>query len=143
MSNGLGSQNYTPEQLNMEYERVGDIWNRLETLPSPDIVDAFNNAFMAWQDWFWGNYEWWNLSEMPVWENRFIKLEQLVNAAAQQTQILDEPVISEPQQPGQVIELPPEYVYGTVHPIEPSGISKSTMWVLAGILATIFLSKST
>lgn len=137
-----GDKTYTPETLNLEYERVGDIWNRLEYLPEQNIVDIVNDAFTAWQDWFWGNYEYWELSEIPVWEHRFIILEKLIDEASKQTKILDEPVTSDPLKPGVITHLPPEYVYGRIPEVKPAGMNKGLMWGIIGILGTILLSKT-
>jgi hypothetical protein len=135
-----GEKSFTPQKLNEEYEALMYIWDRLSELPDQDTVDIVNRTFNAWQDWYWGNEDYWNLNELPEWENRFVRLQRLIQQAAAQTEIMDEPAEQDPIQPGE--ELPPEYVYGRLPPVKAAGLSKGLMWVIGGILATIFLSKS-
>ena len=136
------STDITPVALNAQYESLADTWDRIETLPNLDTVNLVNETLSAWQDWFWGEYEIWDTNEIYIWVDRYNKLEPIVLEALAQSRLLPEKPISEPKEPGQVIQLPTEYVYGTVHPIQPAGISKGMLWTIGGLLAAIFLSKA-
>ena len=133
--------NTTPMQLNKYYEELMYIWDRLLELPHPDVVDIVNNVFNEFQDWFWGQYERWDMNELPIHIDRYNRIQPVILDWISKTTILDEPVVEQPRTPGEIIHLPPEYVTGRV-PIKPAGISKGMFWTIAGILATIFLSKA-
>jgi hypothetical protein len=135
------TQQTTPEELNVAYENLMFIWDRLERLPDRAIVDIVNGTFSQWQDWFYGNYEQWDMSQYPIWIERYHILDQVIDEASRLTTVLPEPPQEQPI--GPIVELPPEYVYGRVPPpIKPAGIPKSVMWAIAAVLATIFLSKA-
>lgn len=137
------SHDINPIELNEVYESLMDVWDRLPELPHPDVVDIVNAVFEQFQDWFWGQYEVWDMSELPTHVDRYNTIQPVIMDWVGQVGTQDEPYQEEPLEPGQVIHLPAEYVYGTVHPIQPAGLSKGMLWTIAGLLATIFLSKAT
>jgi len=134
------TQQSSPDELNTAYEKLMWIWDRLETLPQQSVTDIVNDTLSKWQDWFWGNYEDWPISQLNLWVERYHILSQVIEDAAKKTTVLPEPPKEQPI--GPIVELPPEYVYGKVVPIKPAGISKGILWTIAGILAVIFLSKA-
>lgn len=53
------------DQLNDAYEALSDRLNLVGEGVSASVVNASNAAIADWQDWYWGNYEEWDLSELP------------------------------------------------------------------------------
>lgn len=55
----------TPDLLNTAYEKLSDRLNLVGAGVSDSVVGAANAAIADWQDWYWANYEAWDLAELP------------------------------------------------------------------------------
>lgn len=109
----------TPNELNDHMESHGDRLNRLNIETNKEIIAEINAAIADWQDFYWGQYDEWDLTKMPEWDSlstdiasRMTELEALAPSDATYVEPDVDPDIIP-------IVLPDHHVTGQVPDTEP------------------------
>lgn len=91
----------TYDQLAKSWDAVINLWDRIKTLPSQDVVTTVNNTINRWLDFYEGSIvEWYTLEQpvpgyltdqLPKWHDLYNKTKKVVETSAAQSAVLDEP----------------------------------------------------
>lgn len=96
--------------LNTLWEELGSEYDQYYNTMSVTSRNAIQKALSDWQDWYYGNWDDWGPSDK--WQDVYSRTLALLDAEKAKGARRETPVDLPPQQ--EVIELPPEYIYGRV-----------------------------
>lgn len=73
-----------PSDLNDLYDQIADRFSLIQRTLPKDTASLINAELVAWQDWFYGNYDIWPREQISLWIERYELLHDAIERLAQQ-----------------------------------------------------------
>lgn len=100
------------DEIDAAMSAMSDRLNHVGVGADASVVSRLNALMSDWQDFYWGEYEQWPVTQLAVWENNLPNMEAALTRLEQSAGTQSEPVTSAPSS-GPIIQAPELRVVGT------------------------------